>query len=487
MNYTNPVLPCDFSDPDVIRVGDDFYMVASSFNFVPGVPVLHSKNLVEWELINYVLDELPAPCVYGGGAWAPSLRYYGGKFYCLIPFPDDGVYVAETEDIYGRWEIRPLIERAGVIDPCPIWADGKCYIVCAFARSRTGLNSVLALFEADEKLTWVNYDYRIIFDGQNIAPTIEGPKIYRIGEYYHILAPAGGVKSGWQMDLRSKNIYGGYEAKIVLMQGDTDVNGPHQGALIDLENGGKAFMHFQDMGAYGRVVHLQPAQIIEDWIICGAEPYAGAPGLPVSGGEYPVAVKTDLRINPSDDFKGERLSLNWQTPINVPYEFYRLKDGLRLKCLKGGKSLGGLDTMLSQKVYGLDFTVNVKCKLNFSEEGDEAGFCVFGRQYYYVCAVRRDGRNYLELRKGALGGEADETLARSQPYDEDYIKFKMTASYEDKNRLAFKFAAGGVSFAHKFYAFPGIWTGARLALYARSQTENSKGFGTFKYFKVSIK
>ena len=114
MKYENPVILSDYSDPDVIRVGDDFYMVASSFNHVPGVPVLHSKNLVEWELINYVLDEIPFKgydkVQHGHGAWAPSIRYHNGKFYCLIPFPDEGIYVSETDDPYGKWSLlRPLL------------------------------------------------------------------------------------------------------------------------------------------------------------------------------------------------------------------------------------------------------------------------------------------------------------------------------------------------------------------------------------------
>ena len=111
MQYKNPVLFSDYSDPDVIRVGDDFYMVASSFNHVPAVPVLHSKNLVEWELVNYVLDKLPferfnAVC-HGAGAWAPSLRFHGGKFYCLIPFPDEGIYVE-----IGRASCRERVSKS---------------------------------------------------------------------------------------------------------------------------------------------------------------------------------------------------------------------------------------------------------------------------------------------------------------------------------------------------------------------------------------
>ena len=208
MQYTNPVLLSDYSDPDVIRVGDDFYMVASSFNHVPGVPVLHSKNLVEWEVINYVITELPFErfnnVCHGAGAWAPSIRYHNGKFYCLIPFPDEGIYVSETEDIYGKWSpLRPLLVGKGYEDPCPIWDGGKCYVVFAFVKSRIGFNSKLAVFETDEAMTRQTSKYKIIYDGRDLAPKIEGPKFYKRGKYFYILAPAGGVISVWEVARRS--------------------------------------------------------------------------------------------------------------------------------------------------------------------------------------------------------------------------------------------------------------------------------------------
>jgi len=492
MQYTNPVIFSDYSDPDVIRVGDDFFMVASSFNHVPGVPVLHSKNLVEWELINYVLDELPFPAFnkvqHGKGVWAPSLRYHNGKFYCLIPFPDEGIFVAETTDPYGKWSLlRPLLTGAGYEDPCPIWADGKCYVVFAFVKSRIGFNSRLAVIEADEELKEVKGDYKIIYDGRNIAPKIEGPKFYKRGKYFYILAPAGGVKTGWQVALRSEKIYGDWETKIIMLQGDTDVNGPHQGALIDLDDSGEkwAFMHFQDMGAYGRVVHLQPAVWRDGWVICGKSEDDGLAGTPAKGGEYPVNIESGIKPNPDDEFDGDRLSLIWQTPANRRAEWYALKRGLKLNCcyFENG-ALSDLPQLFMQKIRFKNFAVNCKCRLNLLNDGDEVGFTVFGKKYAYVCVVRRGGQNFLEIRKGEIGGEEDETLAKSQPYDEGSVSFKLSARFESPNLLAYKFTFGGSAFTHKFYAESGVWTGAKLGIYARGD-KDSKGSGTFKYFRVT--
>ncbi len=491
MQYTNPVILSDFSDPDAIRVGDDFFMVASSFNHVPGVPVLHSKNLVEWELINYVIDKIPFgrfdKVCHGAGAWAPSIRYRDGKFYCLIPFPDEGIFVSETTDPYGKWSLlRPLIEGAGLEDPCPIWWNDKCYVVFAFVKSRIGFNSKLAVFETDPELKTASDKYKIIYDGHDMSPNIEGPKFYRHGKYFYILAPAGGVKTGWQVALRSEKIYGPYESKIILTQGDSDVNGPHQGALVDLDDRGDkwAFLHFQDRGAFGRIVHLQPAIWRDDWVICGKDRGDNLPGTPVTGGEYPVDITTGATIDPNDNFDG-KLSLVWQTPANPSAEWYSFKRGLRLNCTYyGGNSLSDMPQLIMQKICYANFSAKAKCRLSLAEDGDEAGFVVYGKKYAYICVVRRGGQNYLEIREGEIGGTEDETLAKSQPYDEPCVTFQLSAKYEERDKLAYKFTFGGSAFLHKFYAERGVWTGAKIGIYAKSSSQ-SRGYATFKFFRVT--
>ena len=108
MKYSNPIILSDYSDPDVIRYKDSFYLIASSFNHTPGIPVLKSKNLVDWKIINYVYDKIPFErfnnVCHGDGSWAPSLRFHNGLFYAIIPFPDEGIYVSCTDDIdSGNW------------------------------------------------------------------------------------------------------------------------------------------------------------------------------------------------------------------------------------------------------------------------------------------------------------------------------------------------------------------------------------------------
>src|SRR5574344_278293 len=220
VKFVNPVLEADYSDPDIIRVGKDFYMVVSSFSYYPGVPIYHSSDLVHWELINYVLKDFPLRFhnrVYPGqGAWAPSIRFHGDKYYVMIPFPDEGIFVTEASDPYGEWSpLRPLLEGKGYEDPCPIWKDGKAYVVFAFVKSRIGFNSMLAVFEADEGLEKRTSEFKYIYDGHNTNPNIEGPKFYYKDGWFYILAPAGGFIDGWQEALRSKDIYGPYEEKTI--------------------------------------------------------------------------------------------------------------------------------------------------------------------------------------------------------------------------------------------------------------------------------
>jgi len=245
--YKNPVLLCDYSDPDVIRVGDTFYLTASSFNFVPGLPLLESKNLVEWKLAGYAAKKIPLPG-YGDvqnakGIWAPALRFHAGLFYIFFATPDEGIFETHAKNFRGEWsEWNCVWSGKGFIDPCPLWDDdGKIYVVHGYAKSRIGFNSKLGILELDENLKAKTED-RIIFDGTETQPTIEGPKIYKRNGFYYIFAPAGGVTRGWQTVLRSEDIFGGYEEKIVLAQGKTKINGPHQGGYVETQDGSGYFL-----------------------------------------------------------------------------------------------------------------------------------------------------------------------------------------------------------------------------------------------------
>lgn len=489
LTYKNPVIFADYSDPDVIRVGEYFYLISSSFNFVPGVPVLRSSNLVEWELVNHVIKTLPferfnGKVVAGDGAWAPSVRYHGGKFYCVIPIYDDGVYVSEADSMEGEWSpLRPLIKRSGIIDPCPIWDGDRCYLAVGFARSRIGFNSAIGLYEVTPDLTkCLSDDYTIIYDGKNNNPIIEGPKFYKRGEYFYILAPAGSVKGGWQVALRSKNVYGPYESKVILLQGDSLVNGPHQGALVDAPDGRDWFLHFQDRRVYGRIVHLQPVIWHDGWPICGAVKYDGLCGTPVEGGEYPVKIATKSRLPMSDNFKG-KLSPTWQTPANPIEKFYEEGERLKLNCLEHGERVERLPNALTSMIVGREFSARCAFTLFGKEVGDEVGFGITGRKSAFISVVYTGSGYEMHF---VVSSEDGEEVLLTKPLEDGDMTVDITAKNFDIYRLLCSFNFNGSPLPYDFEAQAGVWVGARFIIFARNATRASSGYVELQEFKVTL-
>ncbi|MBR6706805.1 MAG: glycoside hydrolase 43 family protein, partial [Clostridia bacterium] len=275
MRYTNPILYGDYSDPDVVRVGEDFYMISSSFTYVPGLPVLHSRDLVHWELIGYAVRHLPFARydkpAHKCGIWAPSLRYHNGTFYIYVCMPDEGLFAFTTKDPAGEWECHYVKDVTGWIDPCPLFDDdGRAWLVHGFAASRAGINNVLYVHKMSPDGLIVLDKGKMVYDGADHNDiTVEGPKAYKRDGMYWILCPAGSVKPGYQLALRAENIYGPYERRVVLGQGNTPINGPHQGGWVNDGRGKDWFIHFQDMDAYGRVTHLQPVDWSDGWPVMG--------------------------------------------------------------------------------------------------------------------------------------------------------------------------------------------------------------------------
>ncbi|MEZ5308818.1 MAG: family 43 glycosylhydrolase, partial [Pyrinomonadaceae bacterium] len=373
--YRNPILHADYSDPDAIRVGDDFYLTASSFNASPGLPILHSKDLVNWRLINYVftnqkpydLFEKPR---HGSGVWAPAIRYHNGEYFIFYPDPDFGIYMTRTTDPAGAWS-EPVLVKPGMgwIDPCPLWDDdGNAYLISAFAGSRAGFKSVLIISKMSEDGTRLLDDGVLVFDGHDDHPTVEGPKLYKRDGYYYIFAPAGGVSTGWQLVLRSKNIYGPYENRVVLSQGTTSVNGPHQGAWVSTRSGEDWFLHFQDKGAYGRILHLQPMRWKNGFPVIGNDDDGDGVGEPVLGYRKPSVGKSYPISTPpdSDEFSDSQVGLQWQWQANPKAEwaFQFPADGrLRLNSVQlpvDFKNLWDLPNLLLQKFPAEEFTVTTK-------------------------------------------------------------------------------------------------------------------------------
>lgn len=242
--YRNPVLYCDYSDPDAICVNGTYYLTASTFNYVPGLPILTSRDLVNWKLRNYAVKNIPearyAAPQHAQSIWAPAIRFQNGRFYIYYGMPDEGIYMVSTENPLGDWETPVLVKPGkGLIDPCPFWDDdGRAYIIHGYAKSRIGFKSRLGIFPISPDGKTALGDDHLLYDGTKKHPTIEGPKVHKRDGWYYIFAPAGGVATGWQVCLRSRSISGPYETQVVLKQGSSETNGPHQGAWVETPEGG---------------------------------------------------------------------------------------------------------------------------------------------------------------------------------------------------------------------------------------------------------
>ena len=494
--YRNPILYADYSDPDAIRVGDDFYMTASSFDAVPGLPILHSKDLVNWEIIGHALPRQPPYDVYdkvqhGNGVWAPAIRYHAGEFYIFYPDPDLGIYVLTAKRPEGPWSQPKLIKQAkGWIDPCPLWDDdGKAYLVSAMAASRAGIKSVLIVSRMAPDGSKLLDDGVLVFDGHDQNPTVEGPKFYKRNGYYYILAPAGGVPTGWQLALRAKNVLGPYESRTVLAQGNTDVNGPHQGAWVETQTGESWFLHFQDKGPYGRIVHVQPMKWVADWPVIGDE---GKPVAtfkkPNAGRNWPVMTPAD-----SDEFNGDETGRQWQWQANPQpnWAFTSRSLGvLRLFALpppEGARNLWDVPNILLQKLPAPEFTATVKLTFQALNDGDRAGLVIMGTDYSYLALTRRAGAMVVSrgICKNADRGSAEQQAGESV--------FKANTVYlrahlSEGAAVTFSYSTDGKSFETLGETFParqGKWIGAKIGLFATGARGGREyGYADVDWFRV---
>lgn len=501
--YKNPILHADYSDPDALRVGDDFYMTASSFNAAPGLPILHSKDLVNWRIVNHVFREQEPKEVFakpqhGNGVWAPSIRYHAGEFYIYYGDPDFGVYMTKTKDPAGEWSAPVLVKEAkGWIDTCPLWDDdGNAYLVHAFAGSRAGFKSLLVINKMSKDGTRLLDDGVMIFDGHDAHPTVEGPKFYKLNGYYYIFAPAGGVPTGWQLVLRSKNIYGPYEEKIVLAQGKTAINGPHQGALVDTPTGEWWFLHFQDRGAYGRIVHLQPVVWKNGWPVIGSDPDADGTGEPVMkfkkpnvGKTYPIETPAD-----SDEFDSATIGRQWQWHANPRSGWafaYPAKGVLRMFSVQnpdGYKNHWDLPNLLLQKFPAEEFTATAKVTLTPRFEGEKFALAVMGLDYSYIGVTHKDGKLYV-AQAGAKDADKGAAETENVPFVLNEKTFYLRVKVVKDAMCSFSFSTDGTKFTPlgvPFKAREGKWIGAKIGFFfTRPGKFNDAGSADIDWFRIS--
>lgn len=515
--YTNPVINADYSDPDVCVAGEDYYLTASSFNCIPGLPILHSKDLVNWEIVGHAVKELEPKQEFdrpshGNGIWAPSIRYHNGEFYIYWGDPDYGVFMVKAKDPAGEWS-KPLcvIPGKGLIDTTPLWDDdGRCYLVNAYANSRSRFASVIAIRELSADGTKPIGNPVIIYDGNGTeSRTCEGPKIYKRDGWYWVMFPAGGVPTGFQVAMRSKNPFGPYESKVVLAQGKTKINGPHQGAWVHTKFGEDWFLHFQDKEAYGRVVHLQPVTWKDNWPVTGIDKDGDYCGEPVTTYRKPKTSGKVQVVNPaeSDEFSDTRLGLQWQWHANynetfgMPTAFgsYRVYTH---KVSEKFQNLWEVPNLLLQKTPADNFTATTKIRFTSKDQNQTGGLLMMGLDYSGL-VVKRVGNDFQLLQiscKSADKGkpQTEQLIATLKPTAVDQIDYQpgthidiyMRMSVND-GKMHFSYSLDGKKYTKcgtEFTMREGKWIGAKIGFVAYEPGQKTnRGWIDADWFRVTRK
>ena len=471
--FANPLIAADYSDPEVIRVGDKYYMTCSEFHFM-GVPILVSDDMVNWELLTQVYTSIEGyddVNRYGDGSWAPALRYHDGRFYLYFCTPNDGLFMTSAENPAGPWEpLYQVKKTGGWEDPCPLWDDnGNAWL----GRSQLGGGPIIIHRMSLDGKTLLD-DGREIYHG----PTAEGTKLFIKDGYFYLSIPEGGVGTGWQTVGRAKDIYGPYETRRVLEQGSTKINGPHQGALVDTPDGEWWFYHFQSTSPLGRITHLQPVTWVDGFPFIGEDYDGNGIGEPVKISKKPsIATATAPHtITTSDNFDNG-LGKHWQFNHNPEMSHIATADGALVITPMKSATLRASRNMLTQKMMGYEGEVTVKIDASKMAQNARAGLLLLGNK--------------------TIGFGIRNSFGSLVVYSEENGSSKVVAAGKPTMWLRFTYDANtakvqpwystdGVEFKKAGDAFEigeGDWKGARFGLYAfTTDNENSDSKVVFDDF-----
>jgi beta-xylosidase len=399
--YRNPVIPSDYSDIDCIRVGPDYYAISSTFQFSPGVVILHSKDLVNWTIQAHAVADLTqiGPELnwdrmnrYGKGIWAGAIRYHDGKFWIYFGTPDEGYFMTTAKEITGPWEpLHAVLREAGWDDCCPFWDDdGQGYLVGS--NFRDGYKIHLWKLTLDGR-DLIKESDRVVHQSHGS----EANKLYKFnGIYYHLFSE---VKSEGRVVMmeRSTNIFGPYTEVKQLNHADRAAKEPNQGGLVQAENGGWFWFTHHGSGDWaGRCASLLPVTWIDGWPIIGQ---AGADGIGsmVWSGKKPVEGTTIVTPQTDDEFNETNLPPQWEWNYQPRADQWSLTERpgwLRLRAFKPlspDDLLKAGNTLTQRSLRTSTNEVIIKLDLAGMADGQKAGLCHFSSPHYSALGVNQTG------------------------------------------------------------------------------------------------
>ena len=479
-SFRNPILPTDLSDPDVIRVKDKYYMVASDFHFL-GMQILESEDLVNWHVVTQLYHCFDYPGWntmehYTGGSWAPSIRWHNGRFWVYFCTPDEGLFMTNAERAEGPWSPLLLVKAVKKWeDPCPFWDDnGKAYL----GHSLYGAGPIIIHRMSDDGT-------QLLDEGTTVytGPVAEGTKIHKWNGYYYMSIPEGGVCCGWQTILRSRDIFGPYERKIVLEQGTTSINGPHQGAIVDTPEGSWWFFHFQEWSPLGRIVHLQPMHWENGWPVMGIDfdgNGIGEPVMTVEGQLLKVKGRKTKEYLWTDDFEGSSLKPEWQwnhNPNDDAWSVSENKGRLTLHALQSNDFTHARNS-LTLRTIGYQGTATIKLDFSNIADGMRCGMGCMGKKNHLLGIQKENGLLRLYTEDNGL-----EETSIPLKGEKIYLRLQLDAS---NNVYRFEYSLNGHKYKQLgkgFYMKWGNWKGARIALYAYNNiaAQGTAIFDDFNY------
>lgn len=491
--FVNPVLPADYSDMDAIRVGHDYYAISSTFQFSPGIVILHSKDMVNWTILGHVVNDLPgiSPYLnwdkmdrYGRGVWAGSIRFHAGKFWVYFGTPDEGFFMSTATNPAGPWEpLHQVMDAKGWDDCCPFWDDdGKAYFIATHFSDQYKIH--LFRMSPDGKSIVMSSDSVI-----HQSKGSEANKLYKInGLYYHFFSE---VKAEGRVTMmgRSGNIYGPYELKQLNHVNKSVDKEPNQGGLIKAPSGKWWFFTHQGTGSWeGRAACLLPVTWINGWPIIG-EPGADTIGNMVWNYRKPIQGQVVTTPQTTDEFNTDEMAVQWEWNYQPRDEKWSLKERpgfLRLHAFETTPApeskrplnllyrAGNTLTQRSMRTAGNE--VIVQLHLGGMQEGQLAGLCHFSAAYSSLGIKEEYGKRILVYDSNGVSAEGKEVTG-------SVIWLKSTWDWNGNSW--YQYSMDGLTYhsiGGRYQLSWGFYRGDRIGIFTYNDT-GQEGFIDVNWFR----